>query len=166
MIALLLFLQFPVLFPILTFTIAYSVPTSYYLDKGFYIKDETLVAFMDEARKQDGACFEKSLYFADLMSKAGYKGHRIKLGRFDQGDGDYHAWVEYKGAIWESVMPELHYGMDKSVLSRVKAYTVYDEIQPGVFDNLDYKSKRARREIYYAVAVMKIENYEREHKKK
>lgn len=166
MIALLLFLQFPVLFPVTIFTISYLAPTSYYLDKGFYIKDEILIPLMDEAKKQKGACFEKSLYFADLMSEAGYSGHTIKLGRFDQGDGDYHAWVEYRGSIWESVMPELHYGMDKSMLERVNAYKVYGEISPGQFDNIKYESKKSRQDTYYAIAIMKIESYEREHKKK
>lgn len=164
MLIILALLHFPVLMPIAMFSIAYLAPTSYYLEKGFFIKDDVLKIAMQKAQTYEGECFEKSLAFADILNKLGIEGHVIKVGRFDDGDGDYHAWVEYKGAVWESVMPGIHYGMDAASVKKLGYYKVYGEIRPGGLDFIKFDSKKKRQEVYLNFAGSIIVQYEKEHK--
>lgn len=163
MIAIWALLQYPILLPIAIFTIAYSAPTAYYLDQGFFVKDEILGALMLESQTHKGHCLERSLYLSDLMTKFGYKDHVIKVGRMEDFSGDYHAWVEYKGAVYETTIQNLQAGMDRNTLKKANCYIVYGEIIPGVLDDDPTRDRKEREKMYYAYGVKLLEHYLKTH---
>lgn len=160
MITLWLLVHLPIVIPTSIFAIAYGASTSYYLDQGFFLKDEALAVLVEEAQRHEGLCFQRSLALSDIMTSFGYKGHTIKVGRMEEGYGDYHAWVEYHGGIYETTINGITAGMDRQMMTRIKCYKVYDEIKPGELDFIKFRSPKEREDAYYYWGCKKVVDFE------